>query len=174
MRTRYIRYVHGHVGAAQLAISDLRVFGNAEAQPPAAPRGVSVERDTIAAMRRCLEAGSGRGGIQRALGPASGSLDLSYQVFAERGTTLELRALNIDPAYEFAVEAFNEVGVSGLSAVRPAECLPFSPATAEGGPPPLTYGWNERQSCAAKPIGLWERADSQMLKHFASSMPKVI
>ena len=29
VRARFIRYVHGHVGAANLAISDIRVFGNA-------------------------------------------------------------------------------------------------------------------------------------------------
>ena len=43
------------------------------------------------------------------------------QVFADKGTTLELRALNLDQSYAMAVEAFNEVGVSGLSAVRPVE-----------------------------------------------------
>jgi hypothetical protein len=48
-------------------------------------------------------------------------LNLSYQVFADRGTTLELRALNVDQPYVMAVEAFNENGVSGLSAVKQAE-----------------------------------------------------
>ena len=35
VRARYVRYVHGHVGAAHLAISDLRVFGNAGGSAPA-------------------------------------------------------------------------------------------------------------------------------------------
>ena len=35
VRARFIRYVHGHVGAANLAISDLRVFGNADGRAPA-------------------------------------------------------------------------------------------------------------------------------------------
>ena len=48
-------------------------------------------------------------------------LNLSYQVFADKGTALELRALNVDPSYAMAVEAFNENGVSGLSAVKLAE-----------------------------------------------------
>src|SRR6059058_1780973 len=29
VRARFIRYVHGHIGAANLAISDIRVFGDA-------------------------------------------------------------------------------------------------------------------------------------------------
>ncbi len=37
VRARYVRYVHGHIGGAHLAISDLRVFGNADGVDPAAP-----------------------------------------------------------------------------------------------------------------------------------------
>ena len=35
VRTRFVRYVHGHIGAANLAISDLRVFGDAGGSAPA-------------------------------------------------------------------------------------------------------------------------------------------
>ena len=38
VRARFIRYVHGHVGAANLAISDIRVFGNAGGRAPATRR----------------------------------------------------------------------------------------------------------------------------------------
>ena len=44
-------------------------------------------------------------------------LNLSYQVFADRGTSLDVRALNAGVGYHVAVEAFNESGVSGLSRV---------------------------------------------------------
>jgi hypothetical protein len=37
MRARFVRYEHIHVGAANLAISDIRVFGNGDGRPPAAP-----------------------------------------------------------------------------------------------------------------------------------------
>ncbi|MCW0448648.1 hypothetical protein NB706_001482 [Xanthomonas sacchari] len=43
-------------------------------------------------------------------------LNLTYQVFADHGTDLEIRALNRDQDYVFAVEAFDERGVSPLSA----------------------------------------------------------
>ena len=39
MRARFVRYVHGHVGAANLAISDFRVFGNADGRAPSRPSG---------------------------------------------------------------------------------------------------------------------------------------
>jgi len=44
-------------------------------------------------------------------------LNLCYQVFADEGTTLDLRALNAGVAYDVAVEAFDENGVSKLSEV---------------------------------------------------------
>jgi hypothetical protein len=42
-------------------------------------------------------------------------LTLCYQVFADRGTSLDIRALNAGVGYHVAVEAFNENGVSALS-----------------------------------------------------------
>ena len=39
-----MRYVHGHVGAANLAISDIRVFGNADGPAAAQPVGVVARR----------------------------------------------------------------------------------------------------------------------------------
>ncbi len=41
----------------------------------------------------------------------------SYQVFADQRTALELRALTVGQAYSFAIEAFNENGVSSVSSV---------------------------------------------------------
>ncbi|HEX9161118.1 MAG TPA: hypothetical protein VF980_05355 [Thermoanaerobaculia bacterium] len=40
----------------------------------------------------------------------------TYQRFADQGNTLELRALNVGQDYWFAIEAFNENGVSKPSA----------------------------------------------------------
>ena len=39
----------------------------------------------------------------------------TYQVFSDQGTTLELRALTIGQDYYFAVEAFDENGISKAS-----------------------------------------------------------
>lgn len=45
----------------------------------------------------------------------------SHQVFANRQTELELRALTIDQEYYFAIETFNESGVFRLSEVKYCE-----------------------------------------------------
>lgn len=118
VRTRYVRYVHGHVGAAHLAISDLRVFGNADGRAPAAPRQVGAVRDADARNATIRwQAVPGATGYNVRWGIRPDRLNLAYQVFADRGTELELRALNVGQGYSVAVEAFNETGVSPLGEV---------------------------------------------------------
>lgn len=122
VRTRLVRYVHGHVGAAHLAISDLRVFGNADGAPPRAPaapvatRGADRRNATIA-----WRAQHGATGYNVRWGLRADRLTLAWQVFADdpRGTTLTLRALNAGQRYVMAVEAFDENGVSPPSAPVP-------------------------------------------------------
>src|SRR5262249_58591510 len=46
VRARYVRYDHIHVGAAPLAISDIRVFGNGWGARPAIPAGLTATRDS--------------------------------------------------------------------------------------------------------------------------------
>ena len=41
---RFVRYVHGHIGGAHLAIADLRVFGSAGGAAPVAPELVEATR----------------------------------------------------------------------------------------------------------------------------------
>jgi hypothetical protein len=41
----------------------------------------------------------------------------TYQFFADEKSSLELRALNVGQDYYFAIESFDEVGVSPLSDV---------------------------------------------------------
>lgn len=118
VRARYVRYVHGHVGAAHLAISDLRVFGNDGGEPPAAPTQVEATRDSDprnATVR--WQAIPGIVGYNVRWGIRPDRLTLAYQVFADHGAMLELRALNVGQRYYAAVEAFDENGVSPLSKV---------------------------------------------------------
>jgi xylan 1,4-beta-xylosidase len=123
VRTRFIRYVHGHVGAANLAISDMRVFGNADGRAPAMPSGVmasrhSDQRDATIRWERV----PGAIGYNIRFGTRPNRLTQTYQLWADQlgdSATLQkdLRSLNVGVPYWVAVESFNESGVSRLSRV---------------------------------------------------------
>lgn len=122
VRARLVRYVHGHVGAAHLAISDLRVFGTADGRPPAVPQRVSAIRGCDAREAHVTwRAVPGAVGYNVRWGILPDRLTLTYQVFADRAGSPEgslvLRALNVGTPYYLAVEAFNQTGVSPLSPV---------------------------------------------------------
>jgi xylan 1,4-beta-xylosidase len=120
---RFVRYVHGHIGGAHLAISDLRVFGSAGRAPPIAPELVAATRaadtrDAIIRWRRV----PGAVGYNVRWGIRPDRLALTYQVFADRvaegpAAVLPLRALTMRQGYHVAVEAFDENGVSPLSRI---------------------------------------------------------
>jgi hypothetical protein len=119
VRARYVRYVHGHVGAAHLAISDLRVFGEAGGHAPARPAGLKAAR---AADQRQMTVSwqpvRGAVGYNVRWGVQPDRLTLCYQLFADRGTRLDVRALSLGVRYSVAVEAFDESGVSPLSRIE--------------------------------------------------------
>lgn len=121
VEARFIRWVHGHIGGANLAVSDLRVFGNAPGRAPATPAAVRAvrqadERNALVTWRPV----PGAVGYNVRWGVRPDRLTLTYQVFADepgRNGRLELRALNVGVPYYAAVEAFDEMGVSRLSRV---------------------------------------------------------
>lgn len=120
-RVRYVRYVHGHVGGAHLAINDLRVFGNADGAAPAMPGGVTALRDKDQRNARVAwRKVPGATGYNVMWGVRPDRLTLTYQVFADElgggdMAKLDIRALNVGIGYYAAVEAFNETGVSKRS-----------------------------------------------------------
>jgi hypothetical protein len=115
-RIRYVRYVHVHVGAHHLAISDLRVFGNADGPPPPAPELVSATRLPDARDAEIVwKPVPGAVGYNVRWGIAPDRLYETHQRFADRPTRLTLTALNKGVRYFVAVEAFDERGVSKLS-----------------------------------------------------------
>jgi hypothetical protein len=122
-RTRFIRYVHGHIGGANLAISDLRIFGKADGRAPSKPAGVVGQRhlDQRDATIRWAKV-PGAVGYNLRFGIRADRLTLTHQLWADElgnGATLtkELRSLNVGVPYWVAIEAFNETGVSKLSSV---------------------------------------------------------
>ncbi|HEX8848390.1 MAG TPA: discoidin domain-containing protein, partial [Gemmatimonadaceae bacterium] len=116
-RLRYVRYVHGSVAAPNLAISDIRVFGTGDGAAPATPGSVTVKRDGD--ERNAFVSWSpvpGAVGYNVRWGIAPDKIRQTYQVWADAPTSLEVRALNVGQEYWFAVESFDENGVSKLSA----------------------------------------------------------
>lgn len=120
VRARYVRYDHIHVSAANLAISDIRVFGNGTGSRPDTPAGLTATRDrdqrNATISWRAVPSVVGYN-VRWGISPAK--LYQTYQRFADQGTTLELRALNIGQAYWVAIESFDENGVSSLSPTVP-------------------------------------------------------
>ncbi|MDP9178455.1 MAG: family 43 glycosylhydrolase [Gemmatimonadota bacterium] len=120
VRARFVRYEHIHVGAANLAISDIRVFGNGDAGGPPAPARVTARRDRD--ERNAIitwRAVPGIVGYNVRWGISPSKLYQTYQRFADQGTTLEIRALTVGQPYWVAVESFDENGVSTLSSTVP-------------------------------------------------------
>lgn len=113
VRTRHIKYEHVYVAAPNLAIGDIRVFGNADGELPPTPANLKVRRDSDARNAFISwEPVPGVVGYNVLWGIAPDKLYQTYQVFADRGARLELRALTVGQEYYVAMEAFNETGVS--------------------------------------------------------------
>ena len=120
MRGRYVRYEHVHVGAAHLAISDIRVFGNGAGGRPAVPTGLTAKRDRDERNATISwRPVPGVVGYNVRWGIAPAKLYETYQRFADQGSTLELRALTVGQGYWVAIESFDENGVSALSPALP-------------------------------------------------------
>jgi xylan 1,4-beta-xylosidase len=117
VRARFVKYEHVHVGAANLAVSDIRVFGNGAGSPPKTPAGLTARRESDARNATITwRSIPGVVGYNVRWGIAPTKLYQTFQRFADQGTTLELRALTVGQAYWIAIESFDENGVSSLSA----------------------------------------------------------
>ena len=134
VRTRYIRYEHVRVASPHLGIGDIRVFGNGTDAPPKTPVGLSARRASDA--RNALitwRPVKGVVGYNVRWGIKPEKLYQTYQVFADRAGPLEIRALTVGQDYWFAIEAFDENGVS--KPTRPMRLVSGSGSPAAGQPP---------------------------------------
>lgn len=117
VKARLVRYEHAYVASPNLAISDIRVFGNA-GKLPVTPAKFTAKRDTD--RRNAFvkwQKVRGAVGYNILWGIKPDKLYQTYQVFADKDPYLELRALNTDQEYYLAIEAFNEAGASVRSKV---------------------------------------------------------
>jgi hypothetical protein len=105
------------VSTPNLALSEFRVFGNADGPAPTTPNSVAARRD--ADPRNAFvswQPVEGAVGYNVRWGISAAKLYQTYQVWADRGPRVEIRALTVGQEYWFAVESFDERGVSRLSA----------------------------------------------------------
>jgi len=117
---RYIRYKNIHVPTPNLSISGLRVFGLGHGKAPTMVKNLRVNRykDRRDAMitwdqqKNCQ-------GYNVLWGIAPDKLYSSWMVYDNN--YLELKSLTVDQEYYFAVEAFNENGVSERTKVVSSE-----------------------------------------------------
>jgi hypothetical protein len=118
VKTRYIRFEHVYVPTPNLAISDIRIFGNGYGKAPKTPAALKATRqaDTRNATLSWKPV-AGATGYNILWGIGKNKLYQTYQVWANEGNQLELRALTAGQDYYFAIEAFNENGVSLMGEV---------------------------------------------------------
>jgi xylan 1,4-beta-xylosidase len=115
---RYIKFENVYVPTPNLAISDLRVFGNSLDKLPITPTNVKAVRQTDTRNADISwQDVRGATGYNILWGVAPDKLFQTYQVWGDQPTKLEVRALTVGQTYYFAIETFNEKGVSQLSKV---------------------------------------------------------
>jgi len=120
VRTRFLKLENVHMPTGTFAISGLRVFGKGDGEKPCAVeefdvlRGPSEPRNAWIKWKAVDEAI----GYQLWIGTDPGKLYTSILVYGQ--TEYYYRAMTADEIYYFAIESFNENGVSERSEVKPS------------------------------------------------------
>ena len=118
VKARYIKFENVHVPMPNLAISDIRIFGKGLGKAPVTPQNLQVTRQTDDRNADInWEKVPGAVGYNILWGIAPDKLYQTYQIWGDAPSTLELRALTVGQKYYFAIEAFNENGVSKVSEI---------------------------------------------------------
>lgn len=117
---RYVRYQNHHVPTPYLSISDLRIFGKGNGKAPKPPKEFLVARKNDRRDAQITwEASKGAQGYNVLWGIAPDKLYSSWLVYDKN--SLELKSLGTGQTYYFALEAFNENGVSAKSNILKVE-----------------------------------------------------
>ncbi len=118
VRARYIRYEHVYVATPNLAVCDIRIFGNGSGAAPKTPTNLKAsrqkdERNADISWDKVPNVV----GYNILWGIAPDKLYETYQIWGDEPNKLELRAVSVGQKYYYSIEAFNENGVSKQSAV---------------------------------------------------------
>ena len=119
IEARYIRYRHHYVPGKNLAMGDIRVFGLGRGKKPATVKGFTVVREADERNARISwKSVKGAQGYNVLWGVAPDKLYSSWMVYGDN--SLVLRALTVGQKYYFAIESFNENGISQRVFLREA------------------------------------------------------
>ena len=119
IEARYIRYRHHYVPGKNLAMGNIRVFGLGRGKKPATVKGFTVVREADERnVRISWKAVKGAQGYNVLWGVAPDKLYSSWMVYGDN--SVDLRALTVGQKYYFAIEAFNENGISQRVFLREA------------------------------------------------------
>ena len=121
-RARYIRFTNHHVPTSTLAISGLRIFGKGQGEPPEDVSNFKVVRNRNDDRREAMlswEKVENAQGYHLYYGIQPHKPYNSVMVYED--TSYQLNGLNVKPDYYFAIEAFNENGISERSEVTDAK-----------------------------------------------------
>ena len=113
IKTRFIRYRHLNIPNKHLAMGDIRIFGIGNGNKPSKVKNLTIVRDKD--TRNALitwDSVKNAQGYNLLWGISPDKLYSSYMIYKNKGTNLELRSLNKNQEYYFAIEAFNENGIS--------------------------------------------------------------
>ena len=119
IEARYIRYRHHYVPGKNLAMGDIRVFGLGRGKKPATVKGFTVVREADERNARISwKSVKGAQGYNVLWGVVPDKLYSSWMVYGDN--SLDLRALTVGQKYYFAIESFNENGISQRVFLREA------------------------------------------------------
>jgi hypothetical protein len=112
VKARYIRLTNWHVPDGKFAVAGLRIFGRGNGRAPQPVSSFTAVRDAADARNVTLnwQKGSGAIGYNIRFGTQPGKLYENYQVF--NADTLTIHSLNRLKPYYFAIDVFNENGIT--------------------------------------------------------------
>ncbi|MEO6721885.1 MAG: family 43 glycosylhydrolase [Ferruginibacter sp.] len=117
IKARYIRITNYHVPDGTFALAGLRVFGNAGGKAPSMTADININHSpsdkTVAAIK--WKKAPGAIGYNIRYGTSKDKLYHTYQVLDADEVTI--RSLNAGEKYYFAIDAFNESGISKAKAI---------------------------------------------------------
>ncbi|MDP4189089.1 MAG: discoidin domain-containing protein, partial [Bacteroidota bacterium] len=112
VKARYIKLVNYHVADGTFALAGLRVFGNGGGKAPITVENLTAKRNVSDPCIVNLKWNKNKDavGYNIRFGTQKDKLYLNYQVLGDK--TLTIRSLNGSSEYFFAIDAFNENGIT--------------------------------------------------------------